>query len=458
VTHEALGLLGLDAGFVAAGGALVAGLGLVRTPRQALAFLPLALVVGWAATEVAVSIALEAGLDLTVSLVVVLWGLLAGAGLLLVQRIPGRPLPLLGERTALGRGVAATGLLLLLFALVELCRRALASGPFDNDVWAFWLPKAKTISYFGGLDTGVGGFTSFPHPDYPPLAPATEATSFEFMAAVDPLLLPIQHWVLAVGFLGSLGTLLGSRVRPAIVWPSLGMLSLVPIFDNFVGSCLGDEPLVELFALAVVAAALWLLEPEPRLAALAAVFLAAAVLTKNEGLMLAVALLIMLVATSRPLRHLPSLAALVAAPALAFASWRIWLAANHVHVPDRDFRLEDVFRFGYLADRADRLRIALRSLPGTLFDPGNLLLCVPLTLALVAVLLVVRHRQRLAIFSLGTVVLAFFGYAVIYWIGIPDIHFYLDSSAIRLMTDVALTAGVLFPLLLSEALAALRRE
>jgi hypothetical protein len=400
-------------------------------------------------------VALMAGLDLTVPLVLILSGLLAGAGLLLAQLVPRRPgPPLLTERSQLGRAAAGAGGLVLVFSLVELCRRALSSGPFNNDVWAFWLPKAKTIAYFGGLDLHVGGFTSYPHADYPPLAPATEATSFRFMHAVDPLLLPIQHWVLAVGFFGALVALLGGRVRPAILWPSLAMLSLVPVFDNFVGSALGEEPLVELFALAVAAAAVWLLDPDPRSAALCGLFLAAAVLTKNEGAMLAVALLVMLIATGRPRRRWRTLAALVAAPALAFVSWQIWLSANHVAVVDRDFKLQDVFHFGYLSDRTDRLRIALGAMPRTLFDPANLLLSVPLALALIALLLVTGRSHRLALFSLGTIVLSFFGYALIYWIGKPDIHFYLDSTAVRLMTDVALAGAVLFPLLLTEALAA----
>jgi len=459
VIHESFGLLGLNAGFVVAGMALLAGLGLVRDWRAALRWLPLALALGWAATGIAVSVTLMAGIDLSAPLVIVLWGLLAGIGLVLAQVVPARPAPpLLRERTVAGRAIAGAGALVLVFSFWELCRRALASGPFDNDVWAFWLPKAKTIAYFGGLDTHLGGFTSYPHADYPPFTPAMEAVSFKFMAAVDPLMLPIQHWVLAVGFIGALATLLGGRVRPAVLWPSLAMLALIPTFDNFVGSGLGEEPLVELFALAVVAAALWLLDPEPRTAALCAIFLAAGVLAKNEGAMLAAALLLMLIATGRPHRHPVALAAMIAAPALAFASWRIWLSANDVAVVDRDFRLQDIFDFSYLGDRTDRLRIALRTLPRDLFDPQYLLLSAPLTLALVAVLLLVRRQVRLALFSLGTVVLAFFGYALIYWIGLPEIHFYLDSSAIRLMTDVGLTAAVLFPLLLSEALAAARRE
>jgi hypothetical protein len=459
LTGEAFGLVGLDAGFIVAGGALLVGLGFVRGPRAALRYVALALVLGWATTGIAVSLALMAGLDVSVALVAVLLGLIAGLGLVLAQLVPARPVErVLGERSAAGRAPALAGGLVLVFSVVELCRRALSSGPFDNDVWAFWLPKAKTIAYFGGLDTHVGGFTSYPHPDYPPFAPAMEAVSFQFMGAVDPLLLPIQHWVLAIAFLGSLAGLLAGRVRPAVLWPSLAMLSLVPTFDNFVGSSLGEEPLVELFSLAVVAAALWLLDPEPRTAALCGLFLAAAVLTKNEGLMLAVALLVMLIATGRPRRSYITLAAVVVAPVLAFASWRIWLSANHVAVNDRDFRLQDVFHFGRLGDRADRLRIALGTLPRDLFDPENLLLAAPLALGLIAILLVARREQRLAVFSLGTLVLAFFGYAVIYWIGIPEIHFYLDSSGIRLMTDVGLTAAVLFPLLLTEVLAAARRE
>ena len=193
-------------------------------------------------------------------------------------------------------------------------------------------------------------------------------------------------------------------------------------------------------------------------AALCGLFLAAAVLAKNEGFMLAVVLLLMLVVTGRLRSRYGTLLGVIAAPVVAFVAWRSWLLANHVHVPDRDYRLQDVFHPGYLGDRIGRLGTALRSLPHYLFDPGNLLLAVPLVLALVVVLLVAGAARRLALFSSGTLVLAFLGYAVIYWIGIPEIHFYLDSSAVRLMTDIGVAAAVLFPLLLAEALAVTRRE
>jgi hypothetical protein len=182
------------------------------------------------------------------------------------------------------------------------------------------------------------------------------------------------------------------------------------------------------------------------------------VLTKNEGLMLAVALLAMLVATGRPRHTYRTLAGLAAAPALAFASWQIWLSQRDVVVNDRDFRLQDVFDLGYLGDRTGRVGTAAGTTLRTIFDPGYMLLSVPLALGLVAVLLVARRERRLAVFGLGTIVLSFLGFLLIYWIGIPDIHLYLDSTANRLTADVALIAAVLFPLLLTEALAATSRE
>ena len=61
-------------------------------------------------------------------------------------------------------------------ARAALLRRSLGDGaPLQWDAWAFWLPKAKSLLDFGGLDTAVGGFTSFANPGYPPLVPALEA-------------------------------------------------------------------------------------------------------------------------------------------------------------------------------------------------------------------------------------------------------------------------------------------
>ena len=236
--------------------------------------------------------------------------------------------------------------------------------------------------YFGGLDTHVGGFTSYTNVDYPPLVPTMEAATFRFMGQVDPLMLPIQHWVVAVGFLGGLAGLLAARVRPAILWPSLAMLSLIPSFEHFVGSLLGDEPLTELFALASICAVLWLLDGDRRYATLTGFFLAAGALTKNEGFLLAVAVVLVLVLALRS--RWVSLAAIAASPLVALGAWKLWLSANDVKVNDAAYRFHDALNPGYLGDRAGRLWIAFRTLPGVILDPGELLLGVPLALALAA--------------------------------------------------------------------------
>jgi len=55
-------------------------------------------------------------------------------------------------------------------------------------------------------------------------------------------------------------------------------------------------------------------------------------------------------------------------------------------------------------------------------------------------------------------VLIFLGYSAIYWISPLDIHFYIDSSARRVISAVGVLAAVALPLALAETLdlAALR--
>jgi hypothetical protein len=453
---EELRLVGLDLGLLVVGESILAGLGLVRDGHSALRYLGLSLVLGWAATGVCVSLAVEAGLELSVGSVAVLWGLVFGTALLVGSRVAGRPSTLLGERSWVGRGVALTGGGVLVAVLVALFRRVDASGPLHPDVWGFWLPRAKILFETGGLDTGVGGYTSFAHPEYPPLLPSSEAVAFRFMGQADVLLLPVQHWVLFVGFLGAAYGLLAHRIRPAMLVPSLAAVAMLPTLDRLVGSSLADEPLAQLFPLAGIAAALWLLERDWRLAAVCGILLVALPMIKNEGLLLGVALLLMLIlAAASRARARRTLVPLVAVTLLAVVPWRLWHAVNDVR-DESDYRFGDIVHLGRLGDRIDRLGIALRVFPGYLVDPGRWLLAVPLLLLLA--LLLARRRTGLAALSAGTVLIAFAGYLVIYWIGLPEIHFYLDTSGERVAAPLAVFCATLFPLLATEAWALAREE
>jgi hypothetical protein len=448
MTREVLGLVALNALFLGTGIALLAGLGLVRAPAEALRFAGLALVAGWAAVGIAASFALLTGAALSVLQAVLLAVLVALAGGLTASRVPGRAAA--GARPSTrgaANALAVAGAAVLLVYLEALFRRARVAEPSAWDTWAFWLPKAKSIVYFDGLDTEVGGFTSFANPDYPPLKPAADAIALRFVGDVDAGALVVQHWVLTAAFFAALAALLAPRVRPAILWPSLAVLAVLPNFGALVGSLLADEPLAQLLALAGVCGGLWLLDRDARLVALAALFIAAAALVKNEGLMLALLLAVLLAAVTR-FRPWRELAALAAAPVAAVIPWRLWMDANGV--PESPaLRLGDLLDPGYLARRGDRLGTALQELPPFLLSFDRWLLTVPLALALALVL--VRRRPELSAYAIGTVVLGFLGFATVYWASSYPLDWYIDTSAERVVSSLAVFAAALVPLLVAEA-------
>jgi hypothetical protein len=449
MTRAHLGLIPLNALLLGAGLALLWGIGLVATARDALRYVGLALVLAWAALGLLATLALVLGASLTVPQVTALLLALALLGVALRRPAAGRPLPAVGEP---GRWhwVAVAGVAVLGIQVLSLLRRSLAAtATIEWDAWAFWLPKAKAILAFGGLDTGPGGFTSLAHPHYPPLVPALEAVTFRFLGEGSPSLLPLQHWVVAVAALGALAALLSARVRPAVLWPALAALALLPMLVRLIGSSLGDEPLVLLLALGGVCAGLWLLGDDARHAGLAAVFLAAAAVAKAEGLPLALAVtgLVLVAAAARPPRRVAVPAAVLLAPVAAVLPWRLWLRANDV-ATDPDYALSDLADPAFLADRVDRLTYAAGQLPGYVFDPDRWLLAVPLFLA--AALLAASVRPALALLAVGSVAAGLAGLLLVYWIGQPEIEWYVETSAARAVASPVVLAAALLPLLLGE--------
>ena len=181
MTWSYLGLAALDALLLIAGLGALYGLGLVRSGRDALRHAGLVLIAGWAAVGIADSLALMLGAPLNRWVVGPLAVATAVAGVLVGRRVPSYRMPVLGEP---GRAswVAVAGAAVVFVQLAALLRRALDAGASTQfDAWAFWLPKARSIVDFGGLDTALGGFTSFANPGYPPLVPALDASAFAFM-------------------------------------------------------------------------------------------------------------------------------------------------------------------------------------------------------------------------------------------------------------------------------------
>ena len=444
------GLAALDALLLVAGLGVLHGAGLVRSLRDGLRLAGLALVLGWALVGVLGALALMAGLSFDGPEVAVLSLALAAAGIGAGRRVgpalrPPARTAWLGSHWLVAGGVAG-----LLVVAVALLRRALAAtAPTAWDAWAFWLPKARSLVLFDGIDTGVGGFTSFAHPAYPPLLPAMEAAAFRFTGTLEASrALPVQHWLLAVAFLAALGGLLAGRVPPPVLWPSLALVALMPNFGRLVGTSLGDEPLVFLVGLAGACAALWLRERDPRHAFLAAALLGAAALAKGEGLMLGVliaAALVLATLVQRPFAWRAP-AAIAAAPVAVSLAWRGWLAAQGLPGWE-DYRPTDLLHPGYLADRLDRLGTALSDLPAYLLEPDRWLLTVPLALA--AAVLAARRAPGLTTLVLAVVTVGFFSMATIYWISPLPLAWYIDNSAERVVGSLVFFCASVFPLLLT---------
>ena len=450
MTASYFGLGVFDVLLLATGLAVLHALGLVRSGRDALRHGGLALVAGWASVGVVESWALVVGAPLTRWVVTSICFVIVATCVLVRGRIPQHRLRLVRD-SAPWSWVAVAGAAVVVVQLAALLRRAATQGaPLQFDAWAFWLPKARTIFDFGGLDTGVGGFTSFPSPSYPPLVPALDASVFAFTGNTHASPLAVQEWLIAAAFFGALWSLLAVRVRPSILWSCLALLASLPNFIAMIGSSLGDEPLMLLLGLGSACAALWLLEGDSRYAVLAAIFLAAAALAKNEGMPPALVLAVTMLAVAlarRPRRPLvPALVLL--APLAAFAPWRIWIRV-HGLPPSTDYRLSDLLHPALLGDRVHRLSYAAHALPEHLLSRQQWLIAVPLML--VAALLAAPRCPALSLLALASVGTVVAGLLVVYWIGFRPIAWYVNTSADRVLASAVVMSVVFLPLLLGEA-------
>ena len=178
-----------------------------------------------------------------------------------------------------------------------LFRSGRLAGLYEWDGWAFWVPKAKAIYYFGGLDENF--FNELPAQTYPPLVPAFEAVAFHFMGSVDQVTLHLQFWFFYLGFVGAVIGLLCTRVRPLLLWPFVLLMLCSPNLSGGELTAQGDFVLAELMVTAALLIGLWLLERERWQLYAAALTLGGGVLTKREGYLIAFCVLVAALVASR---------------------------------------------------------------------------------------------------------------------------------------------------------------
>lgn len=416
--------------------------------RDLVRILGIAYMLGVALTGVTLSLELAFGVPFTLASVV-----LTGAGLAFVALVLRRPLarwrPCPQQGVIRGARIVAGVFGLLLIVYLETLFRAARLAPLSAwDAWAFWVPKAKAIYFFQGLDEQF--FREIVNPTYPPLVPALEAATFLFMGSADAVSLHMQFWFFTCGFVGAVAGLLSQRVRPVFLWPSLLLVLVAPRVVGHTLDPQADFLLDYFFTLSALIVGLWLLEREPWLLVASATFLSAALVTKRDGMMLAACVIVAAVVASwRERRYAWPRLAVVGALALAASiPWRVWFMSRGLTGELPTAGLLSVF------DDFDRAWPALESALGVVFDYDLWLLVVPLALVAIALAFLAGVRI-LPTYALTLYAFVFAGLVWVLWsfteLELPFVQDESVNPIVRLTGSIVVASAALVPLLLEAA-------
>jgi MYXO-CTERM domain-containing protein len=212
--------------------------------------------------------------------------------------------------------VAGVGVVLVLLAF--------ARPVAGYDGWAIWSLKAKDVAVTGSFDGPV--FTDLAyvhtHPDYPPLLPAVQAVTYRLSGDTTvswPLQVQLAWWWGA----GALG--LAGLVRRRGTVPLLLVVSWL-LAPHLVRQAISGYADVPMALLLVAGASLLCAEDTPRAAWPGVLLLCGAALTKNEGLALALAVVVAVgvLHAARRRRALVAGAAVLA----AYVPWGVFVAVR----------------------------------------------------------------------------------------------------------------------------------
>jgi hypothetical protein len=416
---------------LALGAGLLPFLGAASTRRELVVRLPLAYAVGLAATGIASAhLALvhvpvgRAGLPLLAAASVA-----AGAWRLRRDREP------LRLRLHVEPAYIVLALALVLF--VRALRLFAVKPLLEFDGWAIWATRARALYDYGHPIAPVFTDPVYPALQYPLLLPSLEALDFRFLGRFDGALLHLQLAGFALAFLGGAWVLLRDHVRPLLLASVLLAIVAAPTFFAQLQTNYADVPLAIFVALGLASLA----TGRHRLAAL---FLGAAALTKNEGEMFALAALVAGVVVV-PRRRWLDLAACAVGVLVIDMPWRIWVQAHHL--PTRDYALSNLFHPAYLWDHRSRVRPAAGELWTQLgrHDAFGYLWLLVLGAVVVGLLL----RQRAAFFAAAWLVLSFVGLLLIYWISRNPLTSHLYNTSDRTIDSLVFGAALLVPVLLA---------
>jgi hypothetical protein len=417
----------------------------------------LAYLLGVASLMILLTLELVLGVPITALTIVgsgvglVVLGLVAG-------RLRKRPVPRLRPPSwrfpglTLFGALFAAGIVVYVEGLVRADRLSGIVGEWDS--WAFWMPKAKSVYFFGRLQPDF--LVDLPQlPSYPPGMALIQAGAFHGMGSADTASLHVQYWFFALGFVAAIVGLLAGRVHQAILLPVLLLLLVSQSLVERITTVYADVPLGYLTAVGALLLALWIQERKPWHLGAATILLAGAMLTKREGLLFAVCVFAAaFVATAIEWRKLwrPLAASALVAFALT-VPWRIWFSAHDLRGDGPDS--------GYLGafENLERVWPSLKLAARTAFD-GDLWRVAPFVAVAAIVLAAIAGAWRISVFAAVFLGLAVAGGTWASWAytALPIAQEDALNPIIRITGTTVLVLGALTPVLLHAAWSARRTE
>lgn len=303
------------------------------------------------------------------------------------------------------------------------------------DAWGFWTRKAQMLTWHDSLfpEFFAGSSYAFIHPDYPLQLPVFEALHFRAAGSIDTQTVIRHLWLLLAAFVWGAAYLLRDRVRPVVWAPLLLLAALAPGVWQQLLTGFADVPMAIFAGLGAISLALWLSQGAGGFLALAAVMLAAAANTKDEGLMVAVALLLVagIVGLVRGLR-LRGLLLACGGVLVAVLPWRVWTAAHGIKT---DLPVsKGLTDPGYMLDRIDRVWPSIRALGHEMADQSRWLYLLPLATLVVVAALVSGTGRRVAAFYMASFAVVSAGFIWSYWLSPYPIEWHLENSAGRVIS------------------------
>jgi hypothetical protein len=307
------------------------------------------------------------------------------------------------------------------------------------DAWGFYARKAEMLTWHDSLIPQFWGNSNytFVMPGYPLQISIFEALHFRAAGSIDTQEIARHLWLLLVAFVWGAAYILRDRVRPVVWAPVLLLVAVAPGIWEQLLTDFTDVPMAMFAGMGAIALGLWLNEEADegggaRFLALAAVMLGAAANTKNEGLMVAVALLLVGGAVGL-LRHVRIRPFLIASGAVAVSilPWRIWMSAHDVK---SDLPVGKGLDPGYMIPRVSRIWPAIRTLSHELSDQSRWVYLLPLAVLVILAALISGTARRVAAFYAASFVVVFAGFVWTYWLSPYPIGWHLENSANRVIT------------------------